>query len=48
MNIKLNRDDPAAESLATSTLTDTETGKGSRAVGDEQGIRAFLFNLLNS
>ena len=48
MNIKLNPDDAAAVSLATSLLTDTETAKASGQASDEQGIRAFLFNLLNS
>ena len=48
MNIKLNPDDAGTVSLATSLLTDTEAAKASAPASDEQGIRAFLFNLLNS
>ena len=48
VNIKLGKEDAGAVSLATSLITDTETGKESSKISDEQGIRAFLHNLLNS
>ena len=48
VNIKLDKEDASAVSLATSLHTDTNTAKGSSKVSDQQGIRAFLHNLLNS
>ena len=45
-NIQTAHDQPAI-SLATSVITDTATAKASSAA-DEQGIRAFLYNLINS
>ena len=46
-NITTTHDDHRAISLSTSQYTETATAKPSHAA-DEQGIRAYLYNLLNS